>query len=107
VARTQTVLGAAGVDLCLHQPRRPALRRAGMSVRTFSRRFKVETGQSPGAWLLQQRLRHACRLLETTTLPVERVAGSAGLGTAASLRHHLRTGLGVSPLAFRNTFRAS
>lgn len=80
---------------------------ARMSVRTFSRRFKAETGQSPGVWLLQQRIRHACQLLETTTLPVERVAASAGLGTAASLRHHLRTGLGVSPLAYRNTFRAS
>jgi transcriptional regulator GlxA family with amidase domain len=80
---------------------------ARMSVRTFSRRFKAETGQSPGVWLLQQRVRHACQLLENTDLSVERVAESAGLGTAASLRHHLRTELGVSPLAYRKTFRAS
>lgn len=79
---------------------------ARMSVRTFSRRFKAETGLSPGAWLLQQRVRHACHLLETTALPVDRVASEAGLGTAASLRHHLRTELGVSPLAYRKTFRA-
>ncbi|MDX2967781.1 helix-turn-helix domain-containing protein [Kribbella solani] len=77
-----------------------------MSVRTFSRRFKAETGQSPGTWLLQQRVRHACHLLETTDLSVEQVAEEAGLGTAASLRHHLRSGLGVSPLAYRKTFRA-
>ncbi|MFC0625827.1 GlxA family transcriptional regulator [Kribbella deserti] len=79
---------------------------ARMSVRTFSRRFKAETGLSPGAWLLQQRVRHACHLLETTDLPVDRVAQEAGLGTAGSLRHHLRTELGVSPLAYRKTFRA-
>ncbi|TDD50051.1 helix-turn-helix domain-containing protein [Kribbella antibiotica] len=79
---------------------------AGMSVRTFSRRFKAETGQSPGTWLLQQRVRHACHLLETTDLSVDRVAEAAGLGTAASLRHHLRSELGVSPLAYRKTFRA-
>jgi transcriptional regulator GlxA family with amidase domain len=79
---------------------------ARMSVRTFSRRFKAETGQSPGTWLLQQRVRHACQLLETTDLPVDRVAEEAGLGTAASLRHHLRSELGVSPLAYRKTFRA-
>jgi transcriptional regulator GlxA family with amidase domain len=79
---------------------------AQMSVRTFSRRFKAETGQSPGTWLLQQHIRHACHLLETTDLSVDRVAESAGLGTAASLRHHLRSELGVSPLAYRKTFRA-
>ncbi|MFF0267843.1 GlxA family transcriptional regulator [Kribbella sp. NPDC004536] len=79
---------------------------ARMSVRTFSRRFKAETGQSPGTWLLQQRVRHACHLLETTDLSVDRVAEEAGLGTAASLRHHLRSELGVSPLAYRKTFRA-
>ncbi|MFC9688496.1 GlxA family transcriptional regulator [Kribbella sp. NPDC056951] len=80
---------------------------ARMSVRTFSRRFKAETGQSPGMWLMQQRIRHACHLLETTDLSVDRIATAAGLGTAASLRHHLRSELGVSPLAYRKTFRAS
>jgi transcriptional regulator GlxA family with amidase domain len=80
---------------------------ARMSVRTFSRRFKAETGQSPGTWLLQQRIRHACHLLETTDLAVDRIAEAAGLGTAASLRHHLRSSLGVSPLAYRKTFRAA
>jgi transcriptional regulator GlxA family with amidase domain len=80
---------------------------ARMSVRTFSRRFKAETGQSPGTWLLQQRIRHACHLLETTDLTVDRIAEAAGLGTSASLRHHLRSTLGVSPLAYRKTFRAA
>jgi transcriptional regulator GlxA family with amidase domain len=80
---------------------------ARMSVRTFSRRFKAETGLSPGAWLLQQRVRHARHLLETTDLPVDRIARAAGLGTAASLRHHMRAELGVAPLAYRKTFRAS
>jgi transcriptional regulator GlxA family with amidase domain len=59
---------------------------ARMSVRTFSRRFKAETGQSPGTWLLQQRVRHACHLLETTDLSVDRVAESAGLGTSKRTR---------------------
>jgi transcriptional regulator GlxA family with amidase domain len=82
-------------------------RHARMSVRTFSRRFKAETSMSPGAWLLQQRVRHAQHLLETTDLSVDRVAAEAGLGTAASLRHHLRGTIGVAPLAYRKTFRAS
>lgn len=80
---------------------------ARMSVRTFSRRFRAETGQPPGVWLTQQRVQHARHLLETTDLSVDAVAAAAGLGTAASLRQHLRTSIGVSPLAYRRTFRAS
>ncbi|GAB0108580.1 helix-turn-helix domain-containing protein [Nocardia sp. JMUB6875] len=78
---------------------------AHMSVRTFTRRFKAETGMAPGAWILQQRVRHARHLLETTDLPIDEVARAAGLGTSASLRHHMRLELGVPPLAYRKTFR--
>jgi transcriptional regulator GlxA family with amidase domain len=78
---------------------------AGMSVRTFTRRFRAETGESPTAWLIRQRVWHAQRLLETTDLSVDAVADRAGLGSAASLRAHLRTVAGVSPTAYRRTFR--
>ncbi len=80
---------------------------ARMSVRTFSRRFRAETGMSPGNWLTRQRIEHARRLLETTGLPVDAVAEQAGLGTGASLRQHMRAELGVSPLAYRKTFRTA
>ena len=79
---------------------------ARMSVRTFSRRFRAETGMSPGTWLIQQRVGQARHLLETTDLPVDRVAAECGMGTAASLRQHLRAAIGVAPLAYRKTFRA-
>ena len=64
-----------------------------------------ETGQSPGAWVTQQRVRHAQHLLEATDLTVDDVAARAGMGTAASLRQHLHASLGVSPSAYRRTFR--
>jgi transcriptional regulator GlxA family with amidase domain len=80
-------------------------RRARMSERTFNRRFRDETGQSPGAWLAAQRIGHARHLLESTDLPVDAVAEQSGLGTGANLRNHLRAALGVSPLTYRRTFR--
>ncbi|TDB85132.1 helix-turn-helix domain-containing protein, partial [Actinomadura sp. 7K534] len=79
--------------------------RASMSVRTFTRRFREETGASPQAWLAGQRVERARRLLEETDLPVEAVAARAGFGTAASLRAHLQAAVGVAPTAYRATFR--
>jgi transcriptional regulator GlxA family with amidase domain len=78
---------------------------ARMSVRTFTRRFREETGVSPARWLAAQRVQHARHLLETTDLGVEEVARRAGFGTAVSLRQHLHAAVGVAPLAYRHTFR--
>jgi transcriptional regulator GlxA family with amidase domain len=79
--------------------------RASMSVRTFTRRFRQEAGVSPAVWLARQRVERARQLLEETDLPVERVAERSGLGTAASLRARLQAAVGVSPSAYRATFR--
>jgi transcriptional regulator GlxA family with amidase domain len=79
--------------------------RAAMSKRTFTRRFREETGVSPVNWINQQRLAHARHLLESTDLPVDRVAENAGFGTGGSLRLHLRASVGRSPSAYRETFR--
>jgi transcriptional regulator GlxA family with amidase domain len=78
---------------------------ARMSVRTFTRRFRDETGLSPARWLLQQRVAHARLLLESTDLAVEAVARRSGLGSATSLRQHLHAAIGVAPSAYRRTFR--
>ncbi|XVV02523.1 GlxA family transcriptional regulator [Actinosynnema sp. CA-248983] len=78
---------------------------AGLSERTFHRVFLAATGSTPGRWLQKQRVLLARRLLETTDLPVDRVAERSGLGTAANLRRRLRAELGVAPDAYRRTFR--
>lgn len=78
---------------------------AAMSVRTFTRRFRDETGLSPARWLTDRRVELARRLLESTDLPVDRVAEQAGFGTPTSLRQHLHASIGVAPLAYRRTYR--
>jgi transcriptional regulator GlxA family with amidase domain len=81
--------------------------REGMSVRTFSRRFREEVGMTPGEWLARRRVERARQLLEETDLPVDRVAAQAGLGTGAALRQRFQATVGVSPSAYRLTFRGS
>ncbi|GAB2876984.1 GlxA family transcriptional regulator [Streptomyces mayteni] len=74
---------------------------AGVSTRTLIRRFHAETGLSPLRWLLHQRVDRARQLLETTELPMDRVAHHSGLGSADSLRQHLVRALGLTPSAYR------
>lgn len=78
---------------------------ARMSVRTFTRRFREETGMSPGKWIIQQRVERARHLLETTELVIDQVARHSGFGTAAALRQQMSATLGVPPSAYRTTFR--
>ncbi|MEV5145336.1 helix-turn-helix domain-containing protein [Streptomyces sp. NPDC052727] len=78
---------------------------AHVSVRTFTRRFREETGTSPARWLALRRVDLARQLLETTDWPVERVAAEAGFGSGVSLRQHLHATVGVTPQAYRRTFR--
>jgi len=78
---------------------------AGVSPRTFARRFREETGTTPLQWLLAQRVRQARRLLEETDLPIDAIAWRAGFGTAASLRDHFRRVTATTPTAYRRSFR--
>lgn len=91
----------------LHQPHAidDLARRAAMSRRHFTRRFREVTGSSVNDWLQHQRVLLAQRLLEAGDLPVEAVALQAGFGSAVSLRQHFAARLGVSPVAYRRQFR--
>jgi transcriptional regulator GlxA family with amidase domain len=80
---------------------------AGVSPRTFARRFREETGTTPLQWLLAQRVLEARRLLEESELPVEAVAWRCGFGTAASLRDHFRRATATTPTAYRSAFQAA
>ena len=80
-------------------------RHAGVSPRTFARRFREETGTTPLQWLLAQRVLEARRLLEESDLAVEDVAWRCGFGTAASLREHFRRATTTTPTAYRRSFQ--
>jgi transcriptional regulator GlxA family with amidase domain len=78
----------------------------GLSVRSLQRRFADQLGTSPLQWLLRVRIDRARQLLETTDLPIDRVAGEVGFGSSVTLRHHFGRVTGVSPSAYRAAFHA-
>jgi AraC family transcriptional regulator, transcriptional activator FtrA len=80
-------------------------RLAGMSPRTFQRRFLAFTGVPAKQWLVQERLSRSCLLLETTDMSVDRISEAVGFSTAEALRYHFRKALLVSPMDYRRRFR--
>jgi AraC family transcriptional activator FtrA len=80
-------------------------RHAKMSERTFARRFKQATGTTPHRWLQHERVRSAQALLETTSLPLERIAEQAGFSDAQLMRLHFKRKVGTTPTSYQRSFR--
>jgi transcriptional regulator GlxA family with amidase domain len=82
-------------------------RRAAVSPRTLSRRFREQLGTTPAQWVLRARVLRAQQLLETSAEPIERIAAAVGFGSAATLRERFHRQLGTSPQSYRRAFRAT
>ncbi|MBF4997417.1 DJ-1/PfpI family protein [Nocardia sp. BSTN01] len=80
--------------------------RAAMSTRTLSRHFRAHTGTTPAQWLTHRRLQRARELLETTDLPVDRIALTSGFGSIETMRHHFARHVGTTPTSYRAAFRS-
>jgi transcriptional regulator GlxA family with amidase domain len=80
-------------------------RRAAMSERTFTRRFREQTGTSPTAWITTERLARARELLEGTDLYIDEIARLSGLGSGTHLRAQFQRRFGQSPTEYRRVFR--
>lgn len=80
---------------------------SSVSKRTFTRRFREETGLSPMQWLSEQRIHRARELLEQTDWSIDRIADASGLGSGTAMRQLFASTIGVTPSAYRNTFRGS
>ncbi|UVK40905.1 helix-turn-helix domain-containing protein [Mesorhizobium sp. AR10] len=80
---------------------------AGLTRRTFTRRFQKTIGTSFGDWLTDQRVALAQRLLEATEKSMDAVAFEAGFGSATSLRQHFAARLRTSPMQYRREFSKS
>ncbi|MGJ4998500.1 transcriptional regulator FtrA [Bradyrhizobium sp. HKCCYLS3077] len=82
-------------------------KRAGMSERTFLRRFAEATGSAPAAWLQQERMARARELLENATMPLADVSAQCGYQSLETFRVAFRRSVGTSPAAYRARFKAA
>ncbi|MDX2677945.1 helix-turn-helix domain-containing protein [Streptomyces sp. NY05-11A] len=73
-----------------------------LSPSRFAHLFAEHVGQSPMRSLREARLRHAARLLESTDLPVERVAAASGFASAFHFSRVFRARYGTPPGAYRD-----
>ncbi len=81
--------------------------RARMSTRSFSRRFRAETGVSPMQWLNRQRVLHARLLLETTSMSIDEISVRCGFTSPTLFRHHFDLEVGIAPTRYRQAFAGS
>ncbi|MDX1891634.1 GlxA family transcriptional regulator [Mycolicibacterium sp. 050158] len=81
-------------------------RHASMSVRSLNRHFRARLGTTPLQLLLQIRIDLARRLLESTRLPMNRIAEQSGFASHSSFRHHFVRSVGVAPHTYRTSYAA-
>lgn len=78
--------------------------KVAMSERHFQRRFRHQTGVTPGNYLADVRLGTARRLLEEGDAPLTVVAAESGFGSVESLRRTFESRLATTPGSYRRRF---
>ena len=77
---------------------------AGMSLRTFERRFRNATGESPSTYVQKMRIEKAKHLLETSMDTVEQIITKVGYEDRRSFRRLFRTFTALSPREYRRKY---
>jgi len=81
-------------------------RQAGMSERSFSRRYAEATGLTPAHAVERLRIEAARRLLSESRLPVKRVSQRCGFGSEETMRRSFLRILATTPQDYRARFSA-
>jgi transcriptional regulator GlxA family with amidase domain len=85
-------------------PLRRLAAQAGMSERSFGRRYREQTGMTPGRSVERLRVEAARQLLLDTRLPMKRVATRCGFGSEETMRRAFLRVQGVGPKDYRDRF---
>jgi transcriptional regulator GlxA family with amidase domain len=77
---------------------------AGMSERSFSRRYVEATGVTPARSIERLRVEEARRLLSETRLPVKRISQRCGFGSEETMRRSFLRLIAATPQDYRSRF---
>lgn len=78
--------------------------RLAMSPRSFSRKYKEKIGITPAKTVEMMRVDAAKRALARSDLPLARIAFNTGFSDEQRLRRAFQRHVGISPIAYRETF---
>ncbi|ACC72424.1 helix-turn-helix domain-containing protein [Paraburkholderia phymatum] len=84
-----------------------AAQTAGMSERSYLRHFRAEMGVKPSEYLRRSRVELAAAILESSDLPVDKIARRCGLTSGECLARLFRQILDVSPTEYRSRMRSA
>lgn len=79
--------------------------KSNMSVRHFSRCFKLVYQTTPWKYLLSLRLNRACHLLTSTSRSVSEIAYQSGFSDGNYMSRQFRLQLGITPCDYRRDLR--
>lgn len=77
---------------------------AGLGERTFARRFKKATGETPLGYCQLMRIEAARKMLETTHDTVDIITGNIGYEDISSFRRLFKQHTGMTPSSYRKKF---
>lgn len=80
-------------------------RHAGLSERTFLRRFRDGTAVTPLKWLRRERIGRAMKLLEESDMALADIGAACGFASPESFRKAFFEIARTSPAAYRSRFR--
>lgn len=72
-----------------------------LSLSSFKRHFISVYKTTPGQWLQEQKLNHACQLLISTGKPINDIAFESGFENSTHFSHLFKKRFGLSPLKYR------
>jgi transcriptional regulator GlxA family with amidase domain len=79
--------------------------RVSTSRRNLTRRFRDATGESPKEYIQRVRIDRAKSLLETTDMPVERIAEQVGYADTSAFARQFGSQTMMTPREYRNRFQ--